>query len=263
MPAVTDLTDLRSLTDAARAAPSLDIQLDADAESALNASLDRTGLLLLGEMHGVRQTPRIIAALVELLDIETVALEWPEQLTPTINSYRTSGDLDDHDLLWLGDGRLTTGHLALLRNLADRDPAVGWLAFDSWTMPPEVPGESQWTARDHAMARRILDQYEPHRRTLVMAGSAHTPLARTDNGVPMGDWLSRARPGLASIEVNYGDGTLFNFDTIPLRTSRGQPADFRIRMDEGRPVLDHPGPVEADVPYRPDLFTLGEPPKRY
>lgn len=257
MPAVTELADLRNLTDVALAAPLLDLQVDPEADAVLNASLDRSGMLLVGEIHGVSQTPRLIAALVEMLTIETVALEWPEQLAPTVNAYRCGGALDDHELLWLGDGRLTPGHLALLRNLANRDHAVGWLAFDSWSMPPEVPGESQWTARDHAMARRILSQTEPTSRTLVIAGNAHTPLARTKNGVPMGHWLANERPRVASLKVNYGGGTFFNFQTTPLRTSCNQPADFRIRLDREDLLLDHPSPTEADVPYRPDHFRQG------
>jgi hypothetical protein len=79
-----------------------------------------------------------------------------------------------------------------------------WLAFDTWDLPPEVPGESDWTARDHAMARRVLDHTEPTGRTLVVAGDAHAPIARTEHGIPMGAWLLRERPGLRSVSINYG-----------------------------------------------------------
>src|SRR5688500_12157740 len=172
----------------------------------MRTSVERSGLLVLGELHGVRQTPQVVAALVELLDIGRLALEWPKQLTATVDTYRNTGVLDDHDLLWLGDGRLTTGHLALLRDLADHEPPAEWLAFDTWSPVHTIPGESEWTARDHAMAHRILDHTEPTERTLVIAGNAHTPATRTRNGIPIGSWLAQERPGVRSIAPNYGQG---------------------------------------------------------
>ncbi len=40
------------------------------------ASLDRTGLFLLGETHGVAQTPRAILGLVSRLRVRAPAFEW-------------------------------------------------------------------------------------------------------------------------------------------------------------------------------------------
>ena len=153
MPALTELADLHALADAARRAAPLHVAVDEDAEVAMSASLDSTGLLLLGEVHGVRQTPRVIAALVELLDVHTVALEWPA----------------------------------------------------------------------------------------------------------MGAWLAGERPGLRSVRINYGDGVVYNLGPTPI-TARDQPMGHRVRLAGDRLLLDHPDPVEADVPHRPDLFTPGEPP---
>ena len=251
MPALTELADLRALTDDALHAEPLQIPADPTARAAASASLDRTGLLLLGEMHGVRQTPRLVAALVELFGIRTLALEWPHQLTATVDTFRHTGVLDDHELLWLGDGRLTPGHLALLHDLAERRPAVGWLAVDSWSLGPDVPGECEWTRRDHAMARRVLDHTTPAGRTLVVAGDAHTPTARTAHGVPMGAWLAEQRPGLRSIRIDYASGVIYNLGAKPL-TTRNHPTSYRLRLDDDRLLLDHPGPDEADVPHRPD-----------
>lgn len=251
MPALTELADLHILADAARHAAPLAIPADAEAEAAMNVSLDRTGLLLLGEVHGVRQTPRVIAALVELLDVRALALEWPAQLTSTVDAHRRTGILDDHELLWLGDGRLTPGHLAILCDLAERRPAVEWLAFDTWEIPPDMPGESPWTARDHAMARRILDHTSPAGRTLVVAGNAHTPTTRTKLGIPMGAWLAEERHGLRSVRINYGKGAIYNMASKPLASS-DQLTSYRVRLHDDRLLLDHPSPEEAHVPHRPN-----------
>jgi len=52
----------------------LALRIDADAMTAARASLDTTGLLLLGEVHGVRQNPLIIRALMLALGLSAVAL---------------------------------------------------------------------------------------------------------------------------------------------------------------------------------------------
>jgi hypothetical protein len=250
VPALTELADLHTLADAARHAVPLPIAADAEAEAVMNVSLDRTGLLLLGEVHGVRQTPRVIAALIELLDVRALALEWPAPLTSTVDTHRRTGVLDDHELLWLGDGRLTPGHLALLCDLGERRPAVEWLAFDTWTIPPDMPGESLWTARDHAMARRILAHTSPAGRTLVVAGNAHIPTTRTRLGIPMAAWLAQERHGLRSVQINYGKGAIYNMASKQLASS-ARLTSYRVRLDDDRLLLDHPGPEEADVPHRP------------
>ncbi|SDH68577.1 hypothetical protein [Pseudonocardia oroxyli] len=248
MPALTDLDELRSRAASALDLPPVRIVVDDDAARAMEDSLDCTGLLLLGELHGVRQTPQLIAALIEQLDIGVLALEWPQQLTPTVEEYRRTGVLHDHDLLWLGDGRLTPGHLALLRDLAQRDPAIGLLAFDSWGQVPDLDGASPWTARDHAMARRILEGAPPTGRTLVVAGNAHTLTEPTANGIPAGAWLTQTRPGLGAIRINYGDGTIYNLGTRTL-SGREQPIDdYRVRLDDDRLLLDHPARLKPTSP---------------
>ncbi|GAA1875145.1 hypothetical protein GCM10009836_65480 [Pseudonocardia ailaonensis] len=234
----------------------MNLRVDDDAKAVIDESISRSGLLLLGEVHGVKETPQVVAAIVQLFGIEILALEWPEQLTETIDLFRRTGHLHDHDLLWLGDGRLTPGHLALLKQLADRNPAVDWLAFDPWN-PPDLPGESSWTARDHGMARRILGSVDPSRRSLVVAGNAHTPLTRMAYGAPMGQWLEKERPGLSSVKAHYGPGAAFNFERKELG-SRHLPPGYGIRLDNDVLVLDHPDPTEADVPYKPDLFAVDE-----
>ena len=58
MPALTVLPDVHATVAAARRAAPLDIPASADAEAAMWSLLNLTGLLLLGEIHGVCQTRR-------------------------------------------------------------------------------------------------------------------------------------------------------------------------------------------------------------
>jgi hypothetical protein len=50
--------------------------------AAARRSLDSSGLLLLGEAHGVRENPLLIRALMLAFGLTSLALEWPEDLAP-------------------------------------------------------------------------------------------------------------------------------------------------------------------------------------
>ena len=65
MPAVDTI---EALTAAAQAfsAQRLGLQMDPDAEAAVRESLQRTGLVLLGEIHGVAQTPVLVEEMIRM-----------------------------------------------------------------------------------------------------------------------------------------------------------------------------------------------------
>ena len=56
--------------------------------------------------------------------LTSLALEWPEDLTPMIRAFLASGTLADHRWLWGGDGRIT--------------PAT-------WRCWPTTPPPGRWT----------------------------------------------------------------------------------------------------------------------
>jgi hypothetical protein len=96
----------------------LDLVIEPPALAAARQSLDSSGLLLLGETHGVRENPLLIRALMKAFGLTSLALEWPEDLTPMIRAFLASGTLASHPWLWGGDGRITAGHLAVLADRA-------------------------------------------------------------------------------------------------------------------------------------------------
>jgi hypothetical protein len=83
------------------------------AAAAARQSLDDSGLLLVGEMHGARENPLLARALMRAFGITRLALEWDEDLAPVFGAFLATGTLADH-WLWSGDGRITAGHLAVL-----------------------------------------------------------------------------------------------------------------------------------------------------
>ncbi len=101
-----------------------DLELEAapPAISAAQRSLDDSGLLLLGEVHGVRENPLLIRALMQEFGLTSLALEWPDDLAPVVAAFLAGETLADHPMLWSGDGRITAGHLAVLAERAAAGP---------------------------------------------------------------------------------------------------------------------------------------------
>jgi hypothetical protein len=199
-------------------------------------SLDEAGLLLLGEVHGVRENPLVIFALMRLLGLTNLALEWPENLKPLLDAYLADGSGLDHPLWWLGDGRVTAGHLAVLRKIEGLRVTL----FDGGSLTDD------WSQRDAAMAERVLAaRAEP---ALVVAGNAHTLTSPNDLGMPMGACLAAARPGLESVRVDYGAGSFYNFEP---RDVKGSSEEAGLRVAEDGLVVGLPEFGEATVPHLP------------
>ncbi len=179
-----------------------------------------------------------------------VALEWPHELEDTVHAFVDTGVLDDHPFLGWGDGRVTAGHLAVLRALRAERPGFDWWCFDtaSWATPG--PGESPWTARDRVMADAVLDRH-PGGGGLVVAGNAHTPLVEATNGIPMGSRLARARPGLRTVTIRYGQGHYYNLGARRFVHER-RPRPLGLSLQGGALVLGLPAPTEATVLHRPE-----------
>ena len=172
--------------------------------------------------------------------------------------------------VWGGDGRLSAGHLVVLRRLAAA--GVGVTLMDgALVLEPRRPGETAaardrrwWSERDAAMADRVLSAPDVPGGRLVVAGSLHTrlePLPVSDPraariGVPIGAEVARRRPGLCSIECVYGPGHFYNLGL------RRRVEDLRVQhLDEPRLIMhsEHaqsevlllvPSPRPATVPHR-------------
>src|SRR5580658_5082678 len=140
MPSVASLAEFRQAV-TGFPVTGLPLMIEPAARAAAQRSLDDSGLLLLGEVHGVAENPLLIQALLAEFGLSGLALEWPAELTPTISTFLAGGPLEDHRLLWLRDGRITAGHLAVLRDRAAAGP-LRLTLFDVI-----IPADAGWSER--------------------------------------------------------------------------------------------------------------------
>jgi len=160
----------------------LDLAAEPAAAAAAQQSLDDSGLLLLGEMHGARENPLLARALMQAFGITRLASEWDEDLAPVTEAFLATGTLADHWLLWPGDGRITAGHLAVLAERA----AAGPVEVICSTGPSAPSGTGRI-----AMRRWPGACWPPPRRTPARWQS---PGARTLPPAPS-SWAPRWAPG--------------------------------------------------------------------
>jgi hypothetical protein len=220
----------------------LELKAEPSAVTAAQRSLDESGLLLLGEVHGVRENPLLIRALMQVFGLTSLALEWPDDLAPAVAAFLATGTLADHPQLWPGDGRITAGHLAVLAERAAAGP------FELTLFDGAIDAGWSLSQRDEAMAARILANGRIG--TLAVAGNAHTPVSHTELGVPMGAYLAQERPGIQEIRINYCGGCFYNCQ--PVRFAPTGPHRGQIRLYEHNDalLLDLPSASQAVVPQR-------------
>ncbi|HEY1345670.1 MAG TPA: hypothetical protein VGF54_11825 [Streptosporangiaceae bacterium] len=220
----------------------LELRAEPSAVSAARRSLDDSGLLLLGEVHGVAENPLLIRALMQVFGLTSLALEWPGDLAPAVAAFLAGGTLADHPSLWLGDGRITAGHLAVLAERAAAGP------FELTLFDGTIGAGWSWSQRDEAMATRILAGAAAGLRTLAVAGNAHTPVSPTELGIPMGACLAQRRPGVREISINYCGGSYYNFGPGRFAPTGPQQRQIRLYQHDDALVLDLPSASEAAVP---------------
>ena len=166
-----------------------------------------------------------------------------------ISAFLAGKALADDPQLWSGDGRITAGHLAVLRERCGRRAAGADPARRRSACRDRARGRG-WSDRDAAMAGRLLAGAGPGRRTLVVAGNAHTPVCPTPLGVPLGAaWPPPA--GVREIRIDYRGGRYYNLAPrrFSPRAGSRQPGPRLLLRGENL-ALVFPHASEAVVPQR-------------
>jgi len=213
------------------------------------ASVADAGLLVVGEPHGVRETPGVLYALASALGTRAVAFEWShEEIDEPVQEFVRSGSFGFEQLwslppsaeFFCGDGRISVGHFALLQRLRDEDRLDQVIAFDRLDPDPH-PGD--WRLRDREMAERLLAEWDERLPLLVLTGSFHAQPEAAD-GETMTSLLAHERPGLEPAMLDYVSGHSWSRGELHDVSGPVPDAPITLRVPKASPAVV-PGPVGA------------------
>ena len=174
-----------------------DLAPPAEALAVAAASLERTGLFLVGEIHGIAQTPLAILGLASRLGVRALAFEWSyDELDDVVQPVLSDGKIDAGALwalppsaeVFSGDGRFTAGHVTLLEDMAGR--------LDRIVLLDRVGSEGQ--EREDGIAARLLAERRRDSPLLAILGAAHVVREPVDGLGPVGLLVERELPGVAN-----------------------------------------------------------------
>jgi predicted alpha/beta superfamily hydrolase len=190
----------------------------------IDTLLRKGQILLLGEMHGSRESPAFVAGAacrgLQAGRSVTVALEIPTEEEPRVAAYLASGgNIEDRDSLLAGafwqdpfqDGRRSQAMVALLDDLRRWGKAGRKIRVKLVDRLPKAAAPE----RDRAMAAELEAAVKaaPDDLFLVLTGNLHT---RTARGTPwdpkqenMGFLVAPSHPGLLALDVAYSGGTIW------------------------------------------------------
>ena len=208
------------------------------------ASLDRTGLFLLGEVHGVAQTSRAILGLARRLGVRALAFEWSyDELDDVVQPVLSTGSIAS-DALWRlppsaevfsGDGRFTAGHVRLLEHLGDQ--------LDRIVLLDRVGSEG--SDREIGMARRLLAGRRGESPMLAVLGVGHVVRAPLDDLEPVGLLIEGELPGVANGILAPSSGRFWFHGEHELRSGRLPPADVVVPLGIAYPAVVPQHPLGA------------------
>lgn len=224
-----------------------DLAPPAQALAVAAASLDRTGLFLLGEAHGVAQTPRAILGLLSRLGVRALAFEWAhDELDDVVQPVLSTGAVAS-DALWAlppsaevfsGDGRFTAGHVRLL------ECSSGWL--ERIVLLDRVGSEG--SERELGMARRLLAGRRRDSPMLAVLGAAHVVREPVDELEPVGLLIEQELRGVANGILAPSSGTAWFHGERDVDPGELPPVDVVVPIGVAVPAVvpQHPNaPFEA------------------
>lgn len=214
---VSDDPAARYRQTAAAPVPDLQVRWSEAARDRVAHVTRQSGVLLVGEVHGVAENALVLHALLQEFGIRQLSLEWPPELLPQIRTFLRHDHLDVAPLEDYRDGRFTAQHYALLRCSHRNEQLDRLLLVDVTTEHiDDAPAAQRWNTRDAAMAAALLAERHPGQALLHSGGNLHTRLRPFHDEskaqlVPMGAVLADAGLPVLSIEIDYCSGSYYNF----------------------------------------------------
>jgi len=219
-----------------------DFAFEREAIALARETLAETGLLVVGEPHGVRETPSVLYRLASLLGMRAVGFEWShEEMDEPVQEFLRTGKFDFGNLwslspsaeFFCGDGRITAGHFALLQRLRAEGRLDQVIAFDRLD-PEPLPDDSQ--VREQEMADRLLAERDEHLPLIVLTGASHAQL-NAPEGETMAAHLARDLPGLLPAMLDYVAGRCWSRGQVHDVSGPIPDVPIRLRIPEASPAV--------------------------
>lgn len=195
-----------------------DVSLDSAMVRRATHALAASGLLLVGEPHGVSETPAVLYEIAVALGSRAIALEWShDELDELATAFLDEGSsvferfwsLPGESEFFAGDGRITAGHFALLGRLRAEGRLEQLVLFDR--LDPDPPAD--WIVRDREMAERLLRVWDDRHPLLACTGAFHAHLG-VAQGDTMAAHLAARRQALRPAMLAYGRGSGWSRGTV-------------------------------------------------
>ena len=200
---------------------------------------------MIGEAHGVRETPSVLYALAVALDARAVAFEWSHEETDgPLQTFLGRGSFD-FDELWslsadaeffCGDGRITAGHFALLERLRREERLAQAIVFDRLYPESAEDWAEHVRMREPEMAARLLAEWDRRSPLLVLTGAFHAQLEAAE-GEPMAAYLAESLPTLQPAMLDYASGRCWSRGELHDVSGPMPPAPITFRLGEATPAI--------------------------
>ncbi len=188
----------------------IDTDFEIDGVNNLTKLIDETKLLILGEVHGVKENADIIYTLYKKFGFQNLALEWSESLQEFTDNYLRTNEIDFDLIKDSPDGRITPGHFALLKQLKKEGILDSVLCID----------QAKFSAvkdRDQKMAENVLTN-KNEGKTMVVVGNLHSLTENFEyesDGeqkimIPMAKLIKQVISNIPIVRIKYLKGHFFN-----------------------------------------------------
>ena len=202
---------------------------------------ESSGLLAIGEYHGVRENYLFYEALLNQLPFKpNIAIELKDSERLELEKFLVNKEVEASK--FSRDGRVSIEFFNFLKNYKEVNPETKIVCFDEIDTEMNSLKDRNLT-RDEQMAENFLNHFE--KPTLIIAGNLHTQKSKIDLGtselVPMGYLLKNKIGNFPAILVIPTSGSFLNNEIKQIKPI------VDVKLNE---ILD-----KGDMNYR---FYIGE-----
>lgn len=195
------------------------------------SQLNATPLMVVGEVHGVKNNIEFYTQLIKTFGFSTFAIELPKSFSGLLNT----------TVKYPPDGRFSKEIIDFIKQ-----SEVKVIYFDN-----EVDKTTTWNKRDEDMAENFLAEFDQTQKTLLIAGNYHTQTKPIINNkgetlYPLGLHLRNKLGNFPVCTIRYLNGQFYNFGlqdfvdisdkNVPNTISQTSEYDFEYTIKNAEPI---------------------------